>query len=303
MRGEGSAGIALHQRTTVLTNGVVCWPPWCCTVLRQALYYAALHYRYSKLGLKFQMYTDPALRTSPDCDLSHVKFLIISPESLCLIKALRPKYSFVIVDESESTLAQFSSSTMTKLNTRQPESWSTFMRVCSYADKLLFLDGHASNRSVSTLQAIYAMKKAQESSANPSPASTGQVRLRHLLSCDHSEWMVTVLSCMQPCHNKPCSSAMATSQPPFQLAHRQHLPIAQLPGSLPSHPWVPCTKRRGWGLTATLQCSLQAAQPPLAATQLPGSLPSHPWVPCTKRRGWGLTAALQPSLHSLTSTC
>jgi hypothetical protein len=142
------------------------------TCSQASLYPAALHHRYSKLGLKFQMYTDKELRNNPDCDLSHVNFLIISPESLCLIKALRPKYSCVIADEIESILAQYSSSTMTKLHTRQPASWSAFMRVCVNADKVLFLDGHASNRSVSTLQAICDMKKAQESNAQPLPSST-----------------------------------------------------------------------------------------------------------------------------------
>jgi hypothetical protein len=41
------------------------------------------------------------------------------------------------------------------------------MRVCVNADKVLFMDGHASNRSVSTLQAIYDMKKAQEPDVKP----------------------------------------------------------------------------------------------------------------------------------------
>jgi hypothetical protein len=127
--------------------------------------------RFRKGGVHFQLYTDKELRDAAasegGIDLSNVQTLIISPESLCLIKALLPKFDLVILDESESDLAQFNSPTMTKNPERQPQSFSALMRVCTYADKVLFLDGHASNRTVSLMQAIHALRVAHNPGDKP----------------------------------------------------------------------------------------------------------------------------------------
>ena len=48
--------------------------------------------------------------------------------------------------------------------------------------------------------------------------------------------------------------------------------------------------------------SSPTAQPPMATTQLPGSPPSHPWVPSTERSRKGVTAALQRSLQAVCTT-
>lgn len=123
------------------------------------LHAAPVSARFAEAGVQFDLYTHYTRDKSWRGDLAFVERLIVSPESMCRVTAMRPPFGLAIIDESESVLAQFASATMDTPRDRRFKSWGGLVRTLIHCDQAVFADGHIGARTVRFVEHLVFLRK------------------------------------------------------------------------------------------------------------------------------------------------